>query len=96
MKTIEDLKKVWLELEKKYNVTFEVKEKPYPESIIQGAKIVDSMWLFIYVNDWKLTSWRLNANCKDDIFELHMEDLESQIKEIKFWIKTKEETELPF
>lgn len=96
MKNSKDLKKIWLYFQKKYSVKTEVKEKPYPESIIPWAKIVDSMWLLVYVNGRLLTSWRLDANCKDDIFNLHIKDLENTIKEKKFWIKTTTELELPF
>ena len=96
MKNSKDLKEIWLYFQKKYSVKTEVKEKPYPQSIIQGAKIVDSMRLLVYVNGRLLTSWRLDANCKDDIFNLHIEDLENTIKEKKFWIKTTKELELPF
>lgn len=96
MKNSKDLKKIWLYFQKKYSVKTEAKEKPYPQSIIQGAKIVDSMWLFVHVNGRLLTSWRLDANCKDDIFNLHIQDLENAIKEKKFWIKTTQELELPF
>jgi hypothetical protein len=98
MKTAKDLKKIWLYFQKKYwdDLKIEIQEKPYPESIKQWAKIVDSMRLFVYIDNWKLSSWRLNANCKDDIFNLHIEDLENTIKEKKFWIETTKELELPF
>ena len=98
MKNSKDLKKIWLYFQKKYwdDLKIEIKEKPYPESIIQGARVVDSMWLLVYVNGRLLTSWRLDANCKDDIFNLHIEDLENAIKEKKFWIKTTQKLELPF
>lgn len=97
MKNIEDLKNVWIELQKKYKwITFKIKEKPYPESIIQWAKIVDSMWLFIKYKNILFTSWRLNSQCDDRIFDLHIEDLKTQLDEIILWIVNKKEYDFLF
>lgn len=97
MKNIKDLKNVWIELQKKYKwITFKVKEKPYPESIIQWAKIVDSMWLFIEYKNILFTSWRLNSLCDDKIFDLHVEDLKEQLDEIILWIKNDKKNDFLF
>ena len=97
MKDIEDLKNVWIDLQKKYKwITFKVKEKPYPESIIQWAKIVDSMRLFIEYKNILFTSWRLNSLCDDRIFDLHIDDLKKQLDEIILWIKNDKKNDFLF
>lgn len=96
MKNISDLEKIWRQLALDYKVKYEVLSKPYPNSIIPWSPIVNSMWLFVYVNDWKLTSWRLDSQCNDEVFNISIEDLKNKIKEVKFWVKTKKENILPF
>lgn len=97
MKNRNDLEKIWLKLQKKYkDITFEIKEKPYPESIIPWAKIVDSMWLFIKYKNILFTSWRLNSLCDDDVFDLHIKDLENNLKEKILWIKIENNNDLLF
>ena len=97
MKNIKDLKNVWIELQKKYKwTTFKVKEKPYPESIAPWAKIVDSMCLFIEYKNILFTSWRLNSQCDDKIFDLHIEDLKSQLDDIILWIKNDKKDDFLF
>lgn len=96
MKNRNDLEKIWLELQKKYNITFEIKEKLYPKSIIPWSEIVDSMWLLIHRKNRLFTSWRLDTKCNDDIFELHIKDLENNLKEKILWIKIENNNDLLF
>ena len=75
---------------------FEVVCKKYPQSIMQGAKIVDSMRLFIYWNGWQFTSGRLDAQCNDEVFNLHIENLKENMDNIILWIKKENVEILPF
>lgn len=96
MKNIIDLEKTWIELQKKYNITFEIKEKPYPKSIKPWSEIVDSMWIFIHRKNRLFSSWRLDAECNNNIFELHIKNLESNLKEKIYWIKIENNNDFLF
>lgn len=96
MKNIKDLIKIWRDLKYIYNITYEVKEKKYPKSIAPHSEIVDSMWLLVKFWDTLYSSWRMDANCKDEVFDLRIEDLISRLDEDIFWIKKEKIEDLPF
>lgn len=96
--TTKDLKDFWEILAHKYDgLTYEILDKPYPNSITQGAKIVRSMRLLVNYKWWQLTTWRLDYWCNDNIFKMHVEDLENNIIDLKInWKITSKELDLPF
>ena len=86
MKTAKDLQKIWEYIKKRYGegVSFEILEKQYPESIMQGAKIVDSIRLFVNWNGWRFTTWRMDKVCSDATFFNRTADL---FDELDYYIK---------
>lgn len=81
MKNAKDLQKAGLELAKRFDgLTFEVKEKPYPENIVQWAKIVDSMWLLVHFRGCLFTSGRLDSEVENSIFDLHVNGLNEELE----------------
>ena len=97
MKNANDLQKAGSELAKRFNgLTFEVKEKPYPESIIPWAKIVDSMWLLVNFKGCLFTSGRLNSEVENSIFDLHISDLSEELEYFDKYNEFKPSEELPF